>query len=130
MLPSKTIVAISALAVLSWWAPRRAEAQGPMDKRTLFTFSQPITLPGVTLPAGTYLFRLADPEGNRRVVQVLSEDGRNAYAMLLSIPTQRVDAPDDPEIHFAETPASVPAAVKIWWHPGETFGREFIYPKG
>ena len=32
-----------------------------LDRRTLFTFNQPIALPGMTLPAGTYTFRLADP---------------------------------------------------------------------
>ena len=31
------------------------------DRRTIFTFNGPVTLPGVTLPAGQYLFRLADP---------------------------------------------------------------------
>ncbi len=38
-----------------------AHAQ-PSDKRTFFTFSRPITLPGVTLPAGKYIFRLTDDQ--------------------------------------------------------------------
>jgi hypothetical protein len=124
-------IAISACAfvILAGLAPTSAKAQGPMDKRTYFTFSQPITLPGVTLQAGTYVFRLADPTVSRRVVQVLSEDGSQSYALLLSIPAQRLDAPDDPEIHFMETPSSTPAAVKIWWYPGDTTGHEFIYPE-
>ena len=42
----------------------------PLDKRTLFTFSGPVSMPGVTLPAGKYLFRLANPETSTRVVQV------------------------------------------------------------
>ena len=46
-----------------------------IDNRTFFTFSGPVTLPGVTLPAGKYLFRNPDTLGGRRVVQVLSEDG-------------------------------------------------------
>ena len=40
----------------------------PLDKRTLFTFSGPVALPGVTLPAGHYLFRLADPNSSSKVV--------------------------------------------------------------
>jgi hypothetical protein len=47
----------------------------PLDKRTLFTFSGPVTLPGVTLPAGQYLFLLADPNSSSKVVQVLNADG-------------------------------------------------------
>jgi LPXTG-motif cell wall-anchored protein len=125
----ESIISASATAVLFVSAPAGLHAQGPIDQRTYFTFSQPVTLPGVTLPAGTYLFRVADPTGSRKVVQVLSEDGKNAYAMLLSIAVQRPDVPDEPEVHFMETPASTPAAVKIWWYPGESTGHEFIYPE-
>lgn len=57
-----------------------ASAQ-PVDKRTLFTFNQPVALPGVTLPASTYLFRLANPDTSQNVAHVLSADGKKAYAM-------------------------------------------------
>lgn len=98
-----------------------------IDNRTLFTFNTPVTLPGVTLPAGTYLFR--NPEGGRRVVQILSDDGTKAYAQLLTIPVQRFDAPKDPEVRFMETATGNPPAIKAWWYPGNTTGWEFIYPK-
>lgn len=100
-----------------------------IDNRTFFTFSQPVTLPGVTLPAGTYLFRNPDPLTGRRIVQVLSEDGKQAYAQLLTIPVQRFDAPMKPEVRFMETAEGTPAALKAWWYPGNTIGWEFIYPK-
>jgi hypothetical protein len=47
------------------------------DERVFFTFSAPIELPGVALPAGKYIFRLADPTSSHNVVQVLSGDGMN-----------------------------------------------------
>jgi hypothetical protein len=100
-----------------------------IDNRTFFTFSQPVTLPGVTLPAGKYLFRNPDTLVGRRVVQVLSDDGMKAYAQLLTIPVQRFDAPKEPEIRFMETAEGNPAAIKAWWYPGNTIGWEFIYPK-
>jgi hypothetical protein len=100
-----------------------------IDNRTYFTFSGPVTLPGVTLPAGKYLFRNPDTLGGRRVVQVLSEDGRRAYAQLLTIPVQRFDAPKEPEIRFMETAEGTAAPIKAWWYPGNTIGWEFIYPK-
>jgi hypothetical protein len=99
------------------------------DKRTYFTFSQPITLPGVTLPAGTYLFRLADATTGRKVVKVKSQNGMQSYAMTLSIPAERQDVPDEPEISFMETPAGTPAAVRTWWHQGERTGYELIYSR-
>ena len=40
-----------------------------------------------------------------------------------------LDFSDDAELRFLETPAGAPAAVKTWWYPGNTIGREFIYPK-
>lgn len=125
----KGCLSACAFAVLATTLSGTAHAQGPADYRTFFTFSQPVTLPGVTLPAGTYLFRLADPTGSRRVVQILSEDAQRSYAMLLAIPAQRFDPPVEPEIRFMETAADRPAAIKTWWYPGNSIGWEFIYPR-
>jgi hypothetical protein len=105
-----------------------ANAQ-PADKRTFFTFSRPITLPGVTLPAGKYIFRLADDESSRKVIQVLNSEGTKPYAMLLTMPEERRDPPKDAEVAFLETASRTPSAVKAWWYPGERTGYEFIYPR-
>ena len=99
------------------------------DHRTLFTFNQPIALPGMTLPAGTYTFRVADPTTSGKVVQILNGSGTQSFAMLLSIPAYRADPAEEPEISFMETASGMPAAVKIWWQEGSTRGYEFIYPK-
>jgi hypothetical protein len=101
----------------------------PSDYRTFFTFSAPVTLPGVTLPAGTYLFRLADPNSSRKVINVLSADGKQSLAMLHTIPNQLLRAPQDPEVRFMETPANTAPAIKTWWYPGKAIGYEFIYPR-
>ena len=105
-----------------------AQAQ-PSDYRTFFTFSAPVTLPGVTLPAGTYLFRLADPNSTRKVINVLSADGKRSLAMLHTIPNQLQSAPQNPEIRFMETRARMPLPIKTWWYPGKAIGYEFIYPR-
>jgi hypothetical protein len=97
------------------------------DHRTHFTFSQPITLPGLTLPAGTYTFRVADHTA--KVVQVLNGNGTESYAMLMSIPAYRQDVAMKPEISFMETAADKPAAVQTWWREGTRLGYEFIYPR-
>lgn len=122
----RTLVSACAFAVLAMSTV--ADAQ-PSDRRTFFTFSQPVSLPGVTLPAGTYLFRIADESGSRRVVHVLKADGSESYAMLMSIPAQRSDPPAVPEVRFLETATGTPAAIKTWWYPGSTIGYEFVYPK-
>lgn len=99
------------------------------DKRTLFSFSGPVAMPGVTLPAGQYLFRLADPTSGRSVIQVLSADGTKPYGLFFSYPAERIEAADQPEVRFMETAKGMPAAIRTWWYPGERTGYEFIYPK-
>lgn len=121
-----------ATAVVAMLAPPVASAQGPTpDKRVFFTFSGSVAVPGVTLPAGKYLFRLPTSvaSGERHVMQVLSADGRNSYAMFMGISANRTDYPAKPEVRFMETAAGQPAAVKTWWYPGDKAGYEFIYPK-
>jgi hypothetical protein len=124
---SKLVVA-STLAVLVAGIGGIARAQ-TSDYRTYFTFTTPITLPGVTLPAGRYLFRLADPNSSRKVISVLSADGKTPLAMLHTIPNQLMKAPQDPEIRFMETSGNMPPAIKTWWYPGKAIGYEFIYPR-
>jgi LPXTG-motif cell wall-anchored protein len=60
---------------------------------------------------------------------VLSDDGKQSYAMLLTIPAQRTEPASAPEIRFMETAEGTPPAIKAWWYPGNTIGWEFIYPK-
>ena len=122
------LVVLLTLAVLTLSIGGRAEAQ-PGDYRTYFTFSAPVTLPGLTLPAGKYIFRLADSSGSRKIINVLSEDGRRSLAMLLTIPNQATKAPQDAEIRFMEADAQVPPPIKTWWYAGKAIGYEFIYPR-
>ena len=49
------------------------------NKKTILTFSGPVQIPGATLPAGSYVFKLADLTGNRHVVQVFDKDEKKIY---------------------------------------------------
>ena len=131
MLSKKLMTSACAAAMLLTMSATPAVAQGgPMDSRTEFTFNQPVELPGVTLPAGTYVFRFLDATTGRKVMQVQAKDASSkTYGMFLTISAQRPRPSDDAELRFLETPAGQPAAVKTWWYPGNTIGREFIYPK-
>ena len=73
MLSTRILGLASAVTVFVCLTAATVFAQ-PVDKRTTFTFSEPVALPGVTLPAGRYLFRLADPVSASKVVQVLDAD--------------------------------------------------------
>jgi len=123
--------AYAAAAMFIAFTPAAARAQGgPIDSRTEFTFNTPVEMPGVTLPPGTYVFRFVDATTSRKVMQVQAKDSTNkTYGLFLTISAQRPKPSDDAELRFLETPAGAPAAVKTWWYPGQTIGREFIYPK-
>ena len=122
------LLSVCLFAVLAVFSSTSANAQ-TFDQRTYFTFSQPVSLPGVTLPAGKYMFRIVDTTSSRRIVQVLDADGRKPYAMLMSMPTFSATVPSEPEVRFKERPAGLPSAVEAWYYPGQSMGREFIYPK-
>jgi hypothetical protein len=100
-----------------------------IDKKVYFTFSGPVEIPGATLPAGKYLFHLADPDSGRQVLQVQSADGKKVYGMFFSMPVQRPTAPDEAEVRFMETASGSPAVISTLWYAGERTGRELIYPR-
>src|SRR5436190_22111595 len=98
-------------------------------KLSLLTFSGPVDVPGITLPAGTYRFELADPSSGRRIVRVADKDGKKTYGLFISRPNQRMTPSDKPVVMFSETAAGAPPAVQAWFYPGETYGYEFAYPR-
>jgi hypothetical protein len=99
------------------------------NKKTVLTFSGPVQIPGATLPAGSYVFKLADIPGNRHVVQVFDKDEKKIYTTMLAVPNQRMEPSDKPIVLFSERASGSPQAVKVWYYPGETIGNEFVYPK-
>jgi hypothetical protein len=121
----RSLLAIVAVCSAGVVLPRTAGAD-EWDKRTVLTFSQAVEIPGKVLPAGTYVFQLADLPASRHVVQVFGQDGR-ILATLLTIPTARPTAADDPRITFEEQRAGTPFPIKKWFYPGELSGEEFIY---
>lgn len=124
--------ACAAAAILTFTSagPALAQGGGPLDARTEFTFTRPVELPNVTLPPGTYVFRFVDATTGRKVMQVQAKDASNKnYGLFLTIAAQRPRPSDEAELRFLETAAGQPAAIKTWWYPGNTIGREFIYPK-
>jgi hypothetical protein len=106
-----------------------ASAQLATQNDTMVTFSAPVSLPGVTLPAGSYLFKLADSQVNRNVVQVFAQDRSKIFATILAIPAERTEPADETVITFKEAPANSAPAVQYWYYPGDKRGQEFVYPK-
>jgi hypothetical protein len=101
---------------------------GEFDEATTITFSEPVQVPGEVLPAGTYLFKLADNGNDPHIVQVLNADGTILYATLETIPTTRAQATGHTAVILAEQGSHTPDALVKWFYPGRLTGNEFQYP--
>jgi hypothetical protein len=127
-----TTVCFMALAGLALAPNVKADA---WDKKTTFTFSGPIEIPGVhlsgwgVLPAGTYVFKVLESPSDRHIVQILSKDELTVYATILAIPNYRLKATDKTVLTFRERPAGEPEALRAWFYPGKNWGEEFVYSK-
>jgi len=99
------------------------------NQKTTLTFSQPVELPGIVLPAGKYVFKLAESGSNRSIVQVWNAEETNLLATILAVPDYRMVATSDTVVHFAERPVGRPEAIRGWFYPGRLYGHEFVYPK-
>src|SRR5262252_1985377 len=106
----RSLLAILAVFSAGILLPRTAAAD-EWDKRTILTFSQAVELPGTVLPAGTYIFQLADSQISRHVMQVFDQNGR-ILATLLTIPAVRPIAAYEPRITFEEQRAGAPFPIK------------------
>jgi hypothetical protein len=126
MLKSK-LVAVSSLLVLAGILGAASVARGDVAHVNYLTFSAPFSLPGVTLPAGTYTFELASP-GSYDVVQVMSRDRTHQYLAAFTARVQRPRGlPASHQIVFQEVPAGMAPPIKAWFPIGESVGHEFLY---
>jgi hypothetical protein len=99
------------------------------DQATTITFSQPIQIPGQVLPAGSYLFKLADGDSNQNIVQIFNAERTVLYATVPTIPTDRQEPTGDTVVALAEQGDEQPDALLKWFYPGRETGSESLYPK-
>ncbi len=116
-----------ALSVLGFAAV--SSAQGNFSKTSVLTFSQPVEVGGRVLPAGTYMFMLATPLGDRHVVEIRSADGSQLITTVAAIPNYRLRPTGKTVITFREVTRGAPEAIRAWFYPGDNYGQEFVYPK-
>jgi hypothetical protein len=99
------------------------------DQATTLTFSQSVQIPGRVLPAGTYLFELADHGAELNVVQIFNSDHSVLYGTYPTIATERQGATDHTSVTLAEPEAGGTPVLVKWFYPGRDIGNEFVYSK-
>ena len=102
------------------------------NKKIVFHFNQPVEVPGKVLPAGKYIFKLADSPSNRNIVQIFSENDKGQWdfvKMIMAVPAYRDNIPEKFKVQFEERHLGNPEAMKSWFYPGSHTGWQFVYPK-
>ena len=103
------------------------------NKETKLEFSGPVEVPGKVLTPGKYVFRIADSESDRDIVQIFSEDANGEQKLVtttIAIPDYREETPEKTIIQFEERPSGSPEAIHSWFYPGDNTGWQFVYRKG
>ena len=124
---------VAAFALVAMSAMLNAQV---WNKKTKVTFSGPVQVPGphekggtVILPAGTYVFRLADSPSDRHIVEVTNERQNKVFSTILAINDYRLNASSKTVMYFSERKAGSPPPIKSWFYPGDNYGQRFVYPK-
>lgn len=124
----KIYIAIGLVLAFSLFFELAAHAD-EMNQETIFTFNEPVQVPGAVLPAGTYRFELLNPESQQGVVQIFNADRTHLLATVQTISAERMEPTGDTAITLAEPEAGRPDALVKWFYPGNDIGHEFVYPK-
>lgn len=89
----------------------------------ILTFNMPVALPGVSLGAGTYVFR----HMTQNAMQVTGKQG-SPYGMFITIPDYRDEATNDYALVLGPgTQPDSPRRILSIFEPGETIGRRLLY---
>ena len=95
------------------------------DANTL-TFNRDVALPGVVLPAGSYVFDIANPDTSHDVV-IVRKNGHVQY-MGFTLPVQRPPRmPLDQPLTLREARPDTAAPIDTWFPLGSSTGHQFIY---
>jgi hypothetical protein len=98
------------------------------NQATLFTFNQPVQIPGQVLPAGTYLFEIVN-DFNHEIVRISNANRTNVFALIQARPTSQKGFTGKAAIVLAERGSSQPAAVVAWSYAGRSEAHQLVYPK-
>ena len=128
MVNRKLLWMVCGFAAVALVMAPRAGARTDEHKTAYLTFSHPLSLPGVALGSGTYIFEIANPSSGADVVRVMSRDRSKSYFMGY---TRAVERPHtmrrDQLVSLGESAGAAPP-ITVWWPENQSTGRQFVYP--
>jgi hypothetical protein len=113
------------LTLLFSQAPLRAAGK---EKITSFTFNSTVQIPGKTLAAGTYEFKIATPNTDVAILKVTDARGKTFYATCRQRRDIKIDRPATlPTMLYYEMRTGVPPAARAMFFPGDQSAFELVY---
>jgi hypothetical protein len=95
------------------------------------TFSGPVSLPGVSLGSGTYVFERVDSQTDTHLVMVRNRTTLQVCYLGFTMPVSRpAGLAQDHQIVLKESPKGVAPRIDAWFPVGESTGAQFMYPAG
>jgi hypothetical protein len=119
---------LCGVAITGGLVAYRAQAD-EWNKKTILSVDEPVQVRNTVLQPGTYVFKLADSNSNRHIVQIFNGDQSRIIDTILAIPNYRIQPTGKSQFTFWETPPGTARALRAWFYPGDNFGQEFPYPK-
>jgi hypothetical protein len=126
MTNSKLLKIAVATAVLALTVAASGHAWGYGHENRI-SFSRPVTLPGVVLPAGEYSFDVASPTALDVVVVRSHKTGQVFYMGFTNTVERPRSQSSSTPIAFGEAPANQPRPIAAWYEIGGTMGHQFLY---
>jgi len=98
------------------------------NRKTVISISQPLEVPGVVLPPGTYVMKLFNSSSDRHIVQIMNERQNQQLALTFAVAAERIRPTGKTVLTMYEGSQGAPPALRTWFYPGDTVGQEFLYP--
>ena len=91
------------------------------------SFKHPVRIPGVTLPAGSYVFELNQ---DKQVVWVFSEDDGDVFGPYFTRQRRRLESTSKRKIvvEHSKDANGIPT-LRAWFGRDKKRGYEFVYPR-
>jgi hypothetical protein len=102
--------------------------QAFVNHENQLTFSRPVALPGIVLPAGAYSFDLVDSHSSLDVVIVRNRARTKVFYMGFTNLVRRPSGMSkDMPVTFAEARANEARPIATWYEIGDSIGHQFLY---
>lgn len=98
------------------------------DKKSTFTITTSVEVPGAILDPGTYVVKLVDTESNRNIVTFMSADEKKIFATAIATPHVAAEDPHHSTFMFYAVPEGSTKVLRTWFAPNDRYGQDFVYP--